>query len=368
MCVRVGCVLTAPRLPSALHHPLTCRVTEAPPGAPLDSWQAVYISPSWVTPSQVDSGVPVPTRTPSADPSQYIVLGAPYNTNNPLFPVRAWRSTDAAWTWTDIYAGIASATTFVSSNIISMSGASDGSLVAAALTSGNTSQLLLSRDLGDSWQNSTVPYAGRSMTRVLVSSNGSVLFASPTTSANEYLRVSYDGAQTWANASEISRWGCIAMSDHGQYMVAAPAVLQGPIRLSSDYGQTWRDTSSLAAGPGSRSWTALTVSSDGQRVIGISAPSAHTLVLSSDSGASWTNLTVADSENSTARTWRDVACSSDGMRCAAVEVTGYLFMSTDGGATVSMPLRGRCTRLQRPHRPRAREVFFACSSATCAGS
>jgi hypothetical protein len=83
------------------------------------------------------------------------------------------------------------------------------------------------------------------------------------------------------------------------------------------------------ASSGTRSWTSVAASDDGTKVV--ATESGGYIYRSTDSGATWTALT-----GSGIRTWGDVTSSADGTKLAAVveEVdAGYIYTSTDSGAT-----------------------------------
>lgn len=332
-CMTSACWLTAGRLsPCILMQiccsvPHRCRVAET---APAQVCAGAYISPSWVTPSApASTGAPAPTSTPSVDPSQYVMLGTGTVSGQPPFTVTAFRSTDAGWTWTDIGNGILKANNFTGpGNPDLLSAANDGSLLVVSYFS---YVLLISRDLGDSWSALASPVPSSQLRHVRVSANGSVLLASAALSNK--LQLSHNGGQNWTGVASIANWAAIAMSNSGCFM-AAGSLVAGPIWVSSDYGVSWRNN---GTGQGVRTYLAFTMSSDGQRIL---AANSAALVLSTDGGITWANVTVTDTSGNTARAWRDAVCSADGMRCAAVEAGGYVWMSVDGGSTVRGGIHG----------------------------
>lgn len=90
-------------------------------------------------------------------------------------------------------------------------------------------------------------------------------------------------------------------------------------------GQTIRGFEGLHRA-GRRAWAEMAVSSDGQRLA--AAVSGGYIYTSSDGGATWTERTAAGS-----RYWQSIASSSDGQRLAATVPGGYIYTSSDGGAT-----------------------------------
>jgi hypothetical protein len=77
---------------------------------------------------------------------------------------------------------------------------------------------------------------------------------------------------------------------------------------------------------GSRSWTSITSSSDGVKLAAVT--SSGYIYTSSDSGATWTQRT-----NDVARSWRSITSSSDGTKLAALGSGTYIYTSIDSGLT-----------------------------------
>ncbi len=76
---------------------------------------------------------------------------------------------------------------------------------------------------------------------------------------------------------------------------------------------------------GARTWTDIASSSDGVKLVAI--VSGGYIYTSTDSGITWTERT-----NSGPRNWSSVASSSDGVKLVATVNNGYIYTSTDSGA------------------------------------
>jgi photosystem II stability/assembly factor-like uncharacterized protein len=77
---------------------------------------------------------------------------------------------------------------------------------------------------------------------------------------------------------------------------------------------------------GQRSWQSITSSDDGTKLAAVD--SRGYIYTSTDSGATWTEQT-----SSGQRSWYSITSSSDGTKLAAGNVNGYIYTSTDSGVT-----------------------------------
>ncbi len=77
---------------------------------------------------------------------------------------------------------------------------------------------------------------------------------------------------------------------------------------------------------GGSSWYSIASSSDGTKLAAVVM--GGYIYTSTDGGATWTEQTSSGS-----RQWYSIASSSDGTKLAAVVVGGYIYTSIDGGAT-----------------------------------
>ncbi len=137
--------------------------------------------------------------------------------------------------------------------------------------------------------------------------------------------VSSDYGATWADQTTLgsNNWFAAGVSETGQYM--AVGARGGFLYLSNNYGATWNQVSTL----GSQLWYSAAVSSSGQYVAAVDF--AGTVEISSDAGLSWSAKTLAGAANLTS-----VAMSKDGQYVYAADnggSPGELFVSSDFGAT-----------------------------------
>ena len=194
---------------------------------------------------------------------------------------------------------------------------------------------------------------------VTSSSDGMKLAA---TTSGSFIYTSTDGGNTWTPRDTPRAWSSIASSSDGTKLVAV--VFSGRAYHSSDSGATWiQDT------PANETWIQTAISSDGSRAVGIdntnntwitlfdgvswnnsgtlSATITHTSIASSadgwrlalggitassvvsislDRGATWSTPSVFPSNFP-----MYIASSSDGIKLAVAQQTGYIYTSTNGG-------------------------------------
>ena len=108
------------------------------------------------------------------------------------------------------------------------------------------------------------------------------------------------------------------------YTWATPAVTAGSV--STTLGISWSTRSNSS---GSRVWLSIASSSDGTKLAAVE--NVGYVYTSTDSGATWSQQIGSGS-----RAWRSIASSSDGTKLAAVvsgDSGGYIYTSTNSGAT-----------------------------------
>ncbi|MCK9202578.1 MAG: right-handed parallel beta-helix repeat-containing protein, partial [Gallionella sp.] len=143
----------------------------------------------------------------------------------------------------------------------------------------------------------------------------------------------------WANVmnGSVSITGTANSSISGLYVgssgsgypynnTTAGGKLSGPVvdyaPLTPNFCGTWLARTSA----GVRSWYGIASSSDGTNLAAV--VSSGYIYTSTDSGASWAERTNAGS-----RSWWSIASSSDGTKLAASVIPGYIYTSTDSGAS-----------------------------------
>ena len=108
------------------------------------------------------------------------------------------------------------------------------------------------------------------------------------------------------------------------YTWATPTVTAGSV--STTLGISWSTRSNSS---GSRVWLSIASSSDGTKLAAVE--NVGYVYTSTDSGATWSQQIGSGS-----RAWRSIASSSDGTKLAAVvsgDSGGYIYTSTNSGAT-----------------------------------
>lgn len=155
------------------------------------------------------------------------------------------------------------------------------------------------------------------------SSNGACGSLSPSDTAMSGAYTYEAIAWTQRTSAGIHDWTSVAMSADGSKIVAADySTDTGHLFTSSDSGATWTER----PGAGSNNWYDVASSSDGSRLYAVDPTGSQNLLISTDSGATWTD--------ETSNNIGVVAVTPDGMKLIGARDTGYIYTSTDGGATL----------------------------------
>jgi phage pi2 protein 07 len=191
----------------------------------------------------------------------------------------------------------------------------DGSIMSG--TSSLNTTTYVSADSGNSWQLRTNQVGG---TAVACSANGAKIVTANSTVAG-YIWTSVDYGMTWIEnvGSGSHIWRPVVSSWDGNKLAAGVASGEY-IYTSTDSGLTWTQRT----GAGSHPWYGAASSSDGS-VLYFTSPNDTILAVSINSGATWTTY---------AKTYQDVACSSDGVKAIALTSggSGHVYTTTDTGA------------------------------------
>jgi photosystem II stability/assembly factor-like uncharacterized protein len=181
--------------------------------------------------------------------------------------------------------------------------------------------LYRSNNLGEDWfQVSMTPECFWYMT---VSGDGSRIVAA---NWGGDVYTSADSGLSWTNTGNAGAWWGFSSSGSGQVVVGITEKIS--VHISHDYGQSW-STPELLINPAG-TFTKSAVSEDGQKIMILD--SYGYIYLSSDSGATW-------NQRGEERNWMAAAMSADGTRLYAAEstdvsgITGRIFTSTDFGST-----------------------------------
>ena len=115
------------------------------------------------------------------------------------------------------------------------------------------------------------------------------------------------------------------------FVLMGSALAQIAQAAPGDYA--WQKAGTNLSGGDRSNWQSIASSSDGSKLAAV--VSGGFIYTSSDSGATWTEQTAAGS-----RYWQSIASSSDGTKLAAVEsewngtnYVGSVYTSSDSGAT-----------------------------------
>jgi photosystem II stability/assembly factor-like uncharacterized protein len=235
-------------------------------------------------------------------------------------------STDGGYTWAAKYPpnGKNSYGGYVGSGHWYQFGASDdmSTLVATDYEAGT---VWITKDLGATWTSwePDVDLAKRRMQAATSSSDGTRLAVA---AYGGGIYVSADAGDTWTQADEDQvgsdkLWARLASSRDGSRLACTAAGTDGYVVVSSDFGVTWRQVTSLGSPPGKHG---IAMSGDGLSIVVAQNPS--NLYASTDSGRSWReSVCAADAAATCAGTkaWTGLAASSDFRHVYGLANYGY---------------------------------------------
>lgn len=177
-----------------------------------------------------------------------------------------------------------------------------------------------SNNLGTTWaQVSTLPMCFWYMT---ASNDGTRILAADW---GGEIYTSSDSGVSWTNRGNQNSWWGFSSSGTGQVVVGISEKIS--VHISTDYGQTWSTPAGLTP---SGTFTKSAVSDDGQKIMILD--SYGYIYLSSDGGATFT-------QRGEERNWYAAAMSGDGSRLYAAEgmdvgmTVGQIYTSDDFGLT-----------------------------------
>jgi len=235
------------------------------------------------------------------------------------------KSLDGGQTWTESALSLSGS----DAKIYCITSNASGSrlFIVAATTGDATVHVYMSVDQGTTW--------------TLQATNNNLVHASAivsSTYANNlcvsvyggYIYTSTDYGVTWIQqtGSGSRNWiiNCLAMSDDGSKIIAAPDNTGMYLYISTDYGVTWTQKT----GAGSHYWTSLSMSGDGLKMFAVNWDGADHAYVSTNSGSTWTSVDV----NTTGNNLIGCCVSSDGSKLLAIDqLTSQTYFSLDNGAT-----------------------------------
>ncbi len=135
---------------------------------------------------------------------------------------------------------------------------------------------------------------------------------------NGIFYASSDYGATWSQQSKARQYTSAACSGDGRYVIMTGTTY---IEISSDYGATQTDKNSGY-------WTSCCCSTTGQYMYACTTPG--TIWASNDYGQSFSMKHVSYGKN-----YHTLACSGDGNKIMDVNFDGYIYVSTDGGITMT---------------------------------
>jgi hypothetical protein len=199
---------------------------------------------------------------------------------------------------------------------------SDGTKLAAIVSGGGIYKSLNS---GVNWTLGLILSGGainNSWTDIASSSDGTILVAV------NYYNLNYrstDSGTSWnpMSAPSSQDWQAISSSSDGTKLaiVSGTGTGVGNIYWSNNSGNNWNISNSASG----NYWVGIASSSDGSRLAAI--VSGGYIWTSSDYGATWST----NNNSSGSRQWRDITSSSDGTKLAAVVNGGGIWASSNSG-------------------------------------
>lgn len=187
--------------------------------------------------------------------------------------------------------------------------------VTKLVASVNPGFIYTSPDSGTNWtlrSNS----GSRNWTSVASSRDGTKLIAC---AANAGVYVSSDSGVNWTpTLTGAFSWSGVASSGNGSNVVAIIQGLQIYTSATNGTVNSWIPRES------NRAWTCIASSADGSRLV--AGVNAGFLYVSSDYGATWVPINITAN-------WTGVSCSDDGSRMIAVSNGGGVYVSLDSGMT-----------------------------------
>ncbi|MBP7415664.1 MAG: hypothetical protein KA831_03345 [Pyrinomonadaceae bacterium] len=203
---------------------------------------------------------------------------------------------------------------FISKCCDLLSVSSDGTKVFGTVASGSF-PLQLSTDSG-------VTFTARESPRqwkAIASSADGVKLVAVTYSGRIY--TSTDSGVSWTPRDLTRYWKSVASSSDGIMLVASatdlPSGSNAKVYISTDSGVNWNPTAS-------HDFSSIASSSDGIKLVGVK--NQGFIYTSTDAGATWT-------QRASSQFWNSVASSSDGVKLVAVALNDQIYTSTDAGVT-----------------------------------
>ena len=169
----------------------------------------------------------------------------------------------------------------------------------------------------------------------VVTTGKSVVDGSIYTKSPGWICVSSDYGATWTQKSTLyDNWRKVAVSGNGQYMIAIPD--NGYPIISSNYGANWSTITAV----GSKGWTGVAISTSGDKMALTSYDQSNFpnkfgtnsgIYISSNYGSSWSSASLSNTEYS----FIGIAMDGTGQYMCAPKQYGNIYYSTNAGVSWS---------------------------------
>lgn len=205
---------------------------------------------------------------------------------------------------------------------LSMSG--NGNYLVATYADNPSGNLYISDNFGSSWTHITtsgMTLTGSFQTEALATNNqGDIVIASDDT-GKIYRSIDYGNTYGTGVTINSGYYKTMSLSNTGQYIVGGQVGSQGSVIYSNDYGASWNTASGTDY---TNNWWGTAISGNGK--IMIAANATTNAKLSTDFGGTWNDVTSISN-------LRSICISDDGTKMAGGDNAGNVWISTDTGVS-----------------------------------
>lgn len=161
-------------------------------------------------------------------------------------------------------------------------------------------------------------------------------FSTQMSKASTYESISTNSGTSWTTTASTANGDVAAVSENGTYILTGISQsTTGPVYLSTNGGNTWGQITALGNVLASKMW----VSNDGSKiVVAANSGGVQSILISTNGGASFTKYGIGSMYS-----FNGLAVSSDASHIYATATDGYLYITTNGGASWSSKASNNAT-------------------------